>query len=450
VKSFHIIAKKTGCRALLMKKMLFLPIFLLIISQVHAQFDYAITFDLDLVGRGARAAGMAYAFNAVADDATALSWNPAGIAQIKKPELAFSNSIKNTEYRHAILEYDNKPVYTFDFFGLVYPVRLKRKNLVFGVSYQNKMNFKYSFENLQSEFGNNYGKRNLTVNSVSLDAACSITRFMDVGFSYNQWFSLGNKLEDAESMYGIYADEYVYTRNTSYRFSGHNFTIGILFDFSPFHMPVRYTLKYDSKLLLTDEYEFIGREEIVHYDGADTTHLNLVQGTEKYEYPGVLTNGLSFRIGDYLTLSCDFDIQLFRDNRWIFDYSQTRRYFTGDQETIFMDTVIHYELPFFYDHIAFNQYRIGLEYILHPEFGLVPVRAGWKNNPTELNTFNAEKEPVKRVMANSLSCGTGISLKRFSIDLAYEAYWFRRMDENYNNEKKTDHIFIFSAIWYIK
>src|SRR5262245_40500551 len=40
-------------------------------------------------GSGARAAGMANAFIAVSDDGTAASWNPSGLAQLRKPELSF-------------------------------------------------------------------------------------------------------------------------------------------------------------------------------------------------------------------------------------------------------------------------------------------------------------------------------------------------------------------------
>jgi hypothetical protein len=40
------------------------------------------------VGSGARAVGMGGAFIAVADDATAASWNPAGLTQLRKSELS--------------------------------------------------------------------------------------------------------------------------------------------------------------------------------------------------------------------------------------------------------------------------------------------------------------------------------------------------------------------------
>jgi len=42
------------------------------------------------IGAGARAMGMGGAFSAVADDATASSWNPAGLTQLERPELAAS------------------------------------------------------------------------------------------------------------------------------------------------------------------------------------------------------------------------------------------------------------------------------------------------------------------------------------------------------------------------
>jgi long-chain fatty acid transport protein len=43
-------------------------------------------------GSGARAAGMANAFIGVSDDGTAASWNPAGLAQLRLPELSIVNT----------------------------------------------------------------------------------------------------------------------------------------------------------------------------------------------------------------------------------------------------------------------------------------------------------------------------------------------------------------------
>ena len=45
------------------------------------------------VGSGARAMGMGNAFIAIADDATAASWNPGGLSRLEKPELSFAGEV---------------------------------------------------------------------------------------------------------------------------------------------------------------------------------------------------------------------------------------------------------------------------------------------------------------------------------------------------------------------
>ena len=56
---------------------------------------------LNRAGSGARAAGMGNAFIAVSDDGTAASWNPAGLSQLRKPELSL---VHTTSRRNLFLE----------------------------------------------------------------------------------------------------------------------------------------------------------------------------------------------------------------------------------------------------------------------------------------------------------------------------------------------------------
>ena len=64
-----------------------IPFSLIISEQLRSTFT--------LVGSGARAAGMGGAFTAVADDATAASFNPAGLAQlvISEASLVFARRL---------------------------------------------------------------------------------------------------------------------------------------------------------------------------------------------------------------------------------------------------------------------------------------------------------------------------------------------------------------------
>ncbi|HEX3135666.1 MAG TPA: hypothetical protein VHX44_19040, partial [Planctomycetota bacterium] len=53
------------------------------------------------IGAGARALGMGGAFTAVADDATANTWNPAGMTQLERPEASISGAYNWRQARFA-------------------------------------------------------------------------------------------------------------------------------------------------------------------------------------------------------------------------------------------------------------------------------------------------------------------------------------------------------------
>ena len=67
-----------------------------------------------VVGSGARAFGMGGAFIAVADDATAASWNPAGLSQLEKPELSGVFATNDLETREPSLTFTSPMVSAFE------------------------------------------------------------------------------------------------------------------------------------------------------------------------------------------------------------------------------------------------------------------------------------------------------------------------------------------------
>jgi long-subunit fatty acid transport protein len=92
-------------------------------------------------GAGARGAGMGGAFIGVADDGSAASFNPAGLAQLRRSELAL------VAFRHAVdttvpnpdtgrTENEKSSHQAPDFFGLAVPFEVAGKNLTVQVSYQ--------------------------------------------------------------------------------------------------------------------------------------------------------------------------------------------------------------------------------------------------------------------------------------------------------------------------
>ncbi|MBN1415533.1 MAG: outer membrane protein transport protein [Bacteroidales bacterium] len=413
-------------------------------------------------GHGARATGMAHAFNAVADDATAMSWNPAGMVQVKKPECAFVNHLTATDYSNEYWDmygFSYQPIYNFDYLGLVYPLKIKNKDLVFGISFQNKINFK-SRAIAESTNRNIHSKNSLTVNSVSLSGAFSVTRFLGIGISFNEWFSLGNTYNwYSEFAYtGSYLDTAIYERDRHNNYTGYNFSAGVLLDFSSIRLPLRFTAKYENSVALEGDYDCTIKRDSIFENNTSVTWFDLHKGAQKKYIPGVIALGLSYRIGDYFTIAADYDIKLFGDSLYtITEYNRSLYYYRNEMKTQVLEEAPVDSSWLDKTHRNVNQFRIGVEYILHPRFALIPVRAGWKYNPASMSsykkkTINGREVFVadKQIIANSINVGTGYLAKRFSIDVAYEWYQYERIDSDGDFEKKALHMVVLSAFFYIR
>lgn len=103
------------------------------------------------VGSGARALGQAGAFTAVADDATAASWNPAGLTQLERPELSavyrYSARADTHESDNRDLEVGQDRYHSseLNYLSAVYPFLLSDRNAVVSLNYQESYDFTYNF-----------------------------------------------------------------------------------------------------------------------------------------------------------------------------------------------------------------------------------------------------------------------------------------------------------------
>jgi long-subunit fatty acid transport protein len=102
-------------------------------------------------GSGARALGFAGSFTAVADDATAASWNPAGLIQLERPEASAVLRASHEINRHDSAD----PDYTvgenafsalnLNYASAVLPFRFLKRNFVFSANYQEAYDFTQEF-----------------------------------------------------------------------------------------------------------------------------------------------------------------------------------------------------------------------------------------------------------------------------------------------------------------
>src|SRR5258708_4146761 len=78
-------------------------------------------------GSGARALGMGGAFIARPDDATAATWNPAGLSYLRLPEISFvysGNRLNSIDVASTTRTEDERHGHSPDFFAVAYPFDL--------------------------------------------------------------------------------------------------------------------------------------------------------------------------------------------------------------------------------------------------------------------------------------------------------------------------------------
>ena len=104
-------------------------------------------------GSGARAMGLAGAFTALADDATAASWNPAGLVRLERPEASIVFRLAREKDKHRTSDsslevteddFENE---NLNYFSLVYPFTQKvlNRNIVVSLNYQEAYDFAQQF-----------------------------------------------------------------------------------------------------------------------------------------------------------------------------------------------------------------------------------------------------------------------------------------------------------------
>ena len=160
-------------------------------------------------GSGARAAGMANAFIAVSDDGTAASWNPAGLGQLRKPELSVvSSTLGSSLDAEGFRTRDGLAAFTsayssyqstyLDFASLAIPVTLWRKPVTFQASWRRLYTLDYRevvsttrvpvvpegppplrVDSNSDVVG--------SVNLLSIAGAVKLTSRLSIGGSFNHW-----------------------------------------------------------------------------------------------------------------------------------------------------------------------------------------------------------------------------------------------------------------------
>ncbi len=373
------------------------------------------------VGSGARAMGQGNAFIAVADDATAASWNPAGIAQLERPECSLAwqywhNHGQIGAPTHPEAESDHvSSLADLNYASLVYPINLDGHNLALSLNYL-KM---YGFDQEMKMLGiwsdpfmtvtDHYSLQQEGALSVLAPAiAMDVTDSLAVGFTFNIWndditqgSSYRKQQKDQIDMQsGLQYGQEFMTREDQFDVeNGYSVVLGLLYSLNkhwmlgavikpPFSLRIRHT-KLTSGYA-TGDFESPFTQEKVLSDAS-------------LDMPLVIGTGVAWRPCDPLTVSMDVSW-----TQW--------SHFVMREKGFASNPISNKPLK---DGRCTDLYsvRAGAEYIIPFEKYQLPLRCGFGYDPAP-GIGKADDFYTANI-------GAGIQWSRYALDFAYEVRWGR-------------------------
>ena len=402
------------------------------------------------VGSGARAIGQGGAFIAVADDATAASWNPGALIQLERPEFSIVGSYLATQQDSTSLELGNESVSRGDlnYVSAAYPFRIFRKNFVAALNYQQVYDFHMNLDfdrtiplragsltdriNFESKGG--VGALTPAISMLvmpKLSIGVAINFYTDEFFGDYAWRK--TLTQTGSGLLGTTPFTTSGKFETTYKnFQAVNVTTGLLWDvWEKEDKLLTFGAVYDTPYTANVDRITNGESMLSMMGRTFKTQLPETREHFKEDYPMSFGAGLGFRYSDALSFSMDVT--------WT-DWSEFKQEDENGNESrplggASTDTRIG-------DTYAV---RSGAEYLIFKQKVIIPVRGGLFYEPRP-----SLDDPVD---VYGFSVGSGITFKRFSIDAAYQFKWAHDVDGedfglpgtkfNFN-----DHMFLTSLIVY--
>lgn len=375
------------------------------------------------VSPGAKAVGMGGAFIAVADDATAASWNPAGLIRLERPGISVSGAyFKNTDDftsdHHP--EIENKGAFdstNINYFSAVYPLQFLKKDIVVSINYQRLYEFgrgfshNFDYSDLDADLIQDKDfSREGYLGAIGLASAVRITPELSFGAALNIWtdklpWDNGWSEKYSEHSTGTLAGTPVTLHKTisdSYsRFQGINANLGLLWNANEY-LTVGAVIKTPFKASLY--HEFNSLTTTVKGPPVNTTVITPQHITENIDLdmPVSYGLGLALRLSDRTSFA--LDVYRTEWDKYMLTNSEGSKVSPIDGRSSGDSTVR-----------PTTQVRIGGEHLFIREETVVPVRAGLFYDP---EPSHGSPEDLY-----GISIGSGIGYKRMIFDAAYQLKW---------------------------
>ena len=393
------------------------------------------------VGSGARAAGMADAFVAIADDATAASWNPAGLVQLERPEVSFVGSYNSIWEEFSAHDHDEVDSSHSDdnadlnYLSVVYPLPFTAagRNMTVSLNYQRKYSFDRDFtleyvypwtidSVIEMDFEQDGG-----LSTVTPAFAMEITNRLSVGAAVNLWrdsfISANGWKQTTHSEMVTEIGPTVYTttmdKDVEYRdFSGENVTVGVLWNVTD---KWSVAARYDTSFTGTARYKEVKTttDETIPPPPVPQLPVTEVRNERRHiKFPSTIALGAAFRANDRLTVSADLTRTDWDD------------FYVRDAEGNRSSLVDASNLKEGHEFHATHTIRLGAEYAFIPKQPDERMDYLW----TARGGLFYDQEPAKGEPDDfygfALGCGL-LAHQRVNIDLAYQLRYGHKVNSDF-------------------
>lgn len=379
------------------------------------------TPDFNLTGAGARAEGFGGAFIGISDDATAVVWNPAGLSQLERAEASVvtrfigEGSDYKDEFDPAFNIKETQSYFNFNFASFALPlVTGGENNIVVAVAFQRQLDFD-ELRRRDFDFTDNFGntitirqriQADGGVNTVTPAVGVRIMPTLSFGVSANIWMGSMKRVETVTGTSGSTTERDQTTFESD--FSGFNIVFGGLLDLEGMKngpIPLKIGVTFRTPFTLTSDGDY--DEDLQSGPPFGRTRYRAQQ---EVGMPFMLGFGASYRIGDKFTIASDFEMRNFSGKKIKSTFSIGPNSISGDQRLSESDNDL-------------NQFRIGGEYLIVMDNGVIPIRLGFKTVPTVLSDYAYDDatdeyhETNTQVSGSGISVGSGFISDAFALDL---------------------------------
>ncbi|MCU0607988.1 MAG: hypothetical protein MUF78_11375, partial [Candidatus Edwardsbacteria bacterium] len=266
------------------------------------------------MGTGARARGMGGAFIGVADDATAVGWNPAGLAQLEKMEASVVGLFNMTKYSGEMTfgtetdSYEESASHIAPAFAsFVIPLKTGSKNLSLAVAYQRMVDMGNKAKGSEQDYDYfptgdydwSYEAKG-GMDAITPAIAVQLTDKFLIGAAGNIY--INGVTETNKNTYT--ADNSItdnFTEET--KFSGFNLNAGALISLPKFSIGAMMRFPFNLKIDMTNTNDFTNLP--VYGTGSTSSEMS---GAE-FSMPMIIGFGAAVKPTDKLTLAADYEIR---------------------------------------------------------------------------------------------------------------------------------------------